>query len=158
MPEVEETEVEDQAQEATETSDETTEPEQGGDSDEAWDPKRAMRKIQKLNREAASLREKASTAESNATEKSEKVTALEAANLRYEVALDLGLPKALAKRLTGDTLEEIQADAEELLALVTPSNKPVTQKPSVRLRGGGAPDEEPEETDVRKLGERMFAR
>lgn len=157
MPEVEETEVEDQPTEATEPE-ETTDETEEDQPDEAWDPKRAMRKIQKLNRENAALREKASTTETEKNQTGEKVTALEAANLRYEVALDLGLPKALAKRLTGDTLEEIQADAEELLGLVSPTNKPVTQKPTVRLRGGGAPDQEPEETDLDKIGARMMRR
>lgn len=166
MPDNEE--VEDEAQEAAET----TQPDQDTDgekpdepeeetTEDAWDPKRAQAKIQKLNREAAALREKAKTAEKStqqAADLNEKVTALEAANLRLEVALDLGLPTTLAKRLTGTTTEEIRQDAEELLKLVAPQSKPVTRSPNVRLRGGGEPDAEPEETDLDKIAADMFKR
>ena len=38
--------------------------------------------------------------------------------LRFQVANETQLPKELVSRLRGDTLEELQADAKELLALV----------------------------------------
>jgi hypothetical protein len=149
-------EVEDQ-QEAPEAPEVETPDEPDEDTPEEWDPKRAKSKIAKLNREAAGLRQKAQEGE-KVPELSEKVTALEAQNLRLEVALDLGLPMAVAKRLNGTTREEIQQDAEELLGMLAPSPKPVSQKPTVRLSGGGAPDAEPEETDLEKIGARMMRR
>lgn len=54
-----------------------------------------------------------------ATARAEKAeTELKAARadvLKYEVALDEGLTKVQAKRLVGNTAEELKADAEELL-------------------------------------------
>jgi hypothetical protein len=44
--------------------------------------------------------------------------AAETKALRLEVALDKALPKALALRLQGDTREELEADADELLKLI----------------------------------------
>lgn len=55
--------------------------------------------IERANRAEAS----AKTATSNA--------------LRYQVAVEKGLPAQLARRLQGDTLEELQADADDLLKL-----------------------------------------
>lgn len=43
----------------------------------------------------------------------------EAASLRQEVALELGLPAGVVNRLQGSTKEELQADAKELLAMIT---------------------------------------
>lgn len=50
---------------------------------------------------------------------------------RADVARAKGLPEALAARLQGDTLEELQADADRLAAELTP---PVIV-PSSRLQG-----------------------
>lgn len=62
--------------------------------------------------------------------------------------------RAVAKRLSGDTDAELEADAKELYALIAPeSSKPsVSSKPKERLRGGGDPtDEGAGEMDPRKL-------
>lgn len=45
-----------------------------------------------------------------------KVTELEATNKRQELALKLKMPWSLAKRIQGDTPEEMEADAKELLS------------------------------------------
>ena len=45
---------------------------------------------------------------------------VEAENLRLKVALDKNLPSELIDRLRGDSIDELQADAEQLLALVKP--------------------------------------
>jgi hypothetical protein len=90
----------------------------------------------------------------------EKVTQLEkdlaaatAKADRYEVALDKGLDMTRAKRLTGTTREELEADADELQTWQAgkPAD-PVPGKPATDLKGGGDPTEEPE-TDVRKVVE-----
>lgn len=88
-----------------------------------------------------------------------RVPDLESTVLRYEVAYDLGLPKELVPRLKGSTREELLADAESLIALVAPTKRPTTQRPTEALRGGLDPDnKQPDETDLKKLGERMFSR
>ena len=66
-----------------------------------------------------------------------------------------------AKRLTGSTREELEADADEFLSTFatsdTPQRTPLPGKPREDLKpGGGDPDKPVEETDVRKIGERMF--
>lgn len=65
--------------------------------------------------------------------------------------------KAVAKRLSGDTDEELETDADELFALLTPSAEPPTKKlpakPQEKLTGGGDPNDEPEEKDPRKLAD-----
>jgi hypothetical protein len=77
--------------------------------------------------------------------------------LRLEVATAKGLTAAMAKRLAGSTREELESDADELLADFAPAgggdgDKPTPgSRPKERLRGGGDPTEEPEETDPRKL-------
>lgn len=100
-------------------------------ADDTFDATRALEKIRKANAEAKALRDRAKTAE-------DKVATLEASAtetaklreqlMRAEVALDLGLPAALAKRLQGDTPEAMKADAEALLALVAP--KAAAPKPT----------------------------
>lgn len=61
--------------------------------------------------------------------------------------------KAVAKRLVGDSDDDLEADADDLFALLAPA--PPTPKtptrPKERLRGGAEPDEDTEESDPRKL-------
>ncbi len=74
---------------------------------------------------------------------------------RLRVAMRKGLTEAQAKRLVGETEEELEADADELLASFgqqkAAGNGGEPTRPKERLRSGAAPDEEPEETDPRKL-------
>lgn len=143
------------------TPDESTEsPEDASDDkDTAWDPERARKKIAKLNSEAANLRKRLTEAPKaeDAAAKDKRISELEGASLRYEVALDLGLPKEIASRLQGGTRDEMVADAEKLLELIAPK-RPATRKPTEALRGRLEPDSDPEETDLKKLGARMFQR
>lgn len=151
-------------EEAPEATEETTTevqpdaPEAEGE-DEAWDPERAKRKIAKLNSEAAGLRKRVNEAPKadDIAAKDKRIGDLETATLRYEVAFDLGLPKEIASRLMGSTKEEMTADAEKLLELIAPAKRS-TQRPTESLRGGLQPDKDPEETDLKKLGQRMFQR
>ncbi len=80
---------------------------------------------------------------------------------RLKVALDKGLSVTQAKRLVGESEEDLTADAEELLADLgaKPGDRP--DPPGNRRDfkpGTGDPDVPVEETDVKKLGERMFSR
>lgn len=94
--------------------------------------------------------EKAAAAERRATE-AEKTA------LRIEVALDKapeGMPVAqirkLAKRLAGDTREELEADADELFADFAPDDdaaKEPKRRPQERLKPGAVPGAEPEDTE-----------
>lgn len=126
----------------------------------AWDPQRAKEKIRKLNQEVRATKERLANAPKaeDVTAKERRIADLEATALRYEVAFDLGLPKQIAERLKGSSREEMVEDAEKLLELIAPAGRPATQKPREALRGGLEPDREPEETDLSKLGERMFRR
>ncbi len=124
---------------------------------EKFDPDRALEKIRKLNSENKNLREAKKAAEEKAAgsdEKDTRIKALEAENLRIRIGAKHGLPDELIDRLKGDTEDDILADAEKLLAVMA-GKKPPTQRPKERPRGGTEPDEEPEETDPRKLAAKI---
>lgn len=150
----------------TEQPEPAEQPQEGEDGEEgeeepdgeAFDPARALAKIAKLNSEAANLRKRAKEAEEKASttdEAAKKVPALEAELLRLRVAVKHGLPEKIATRLQGSTEEELLADAQELLETFSPK-RPPSQRPTEALRGGGDPTAQPEETDLDRLGERMF--
>lgn len=146
------------AEEQKHTETDTDAPE-AEDKDEAWDPERARRKIGKVNSENKALRERVTKAEEKVAGVDELTTengGLKATVLQLEVGYELGLPLAIAKRLQGSNREEMLADAEALVELVAPAKKPATRRPAENLRGGGAPEEATEETDVVKIGARMF--
>lgn len=78
----------------------------------------------------------------------------EAARLR--VALRKGLTDVQARRLVGDSEEELEADADELLATFAPaqvSDTDLPSRPRERLRPGARPGATPDETDPAKLAE-----
>lgn len=147
----------------TEPEDPTQEVETDGeepdDDKEQFDAERAREKLRRINSENRNLRERAKKAEEAAkdgAEKGERLTALEAENLRLRVAVKHGLPENLAKRLSGGTEEEMLADAEELLELLG-GKKPPTNQPRERLRGGGDPTAPGDETaDLDKFAEAIF--
>jgi hypothetical protein len=147
----------DPAEETAQDAD--TEPQEGAETDggtEDWrkdfDPDKAAERIRKIQSENKNLRERAKTAEKKAEgadEKDQRITSLEAELLRERVGRRLNLPDELVDRLRGNNEEEILADAEKLVAIVSKPT-PGGGKPSERLRGGGEPDQEPE-PDLRKL-------
>ena len=138
---------------------ETDSPEET-DKEEAWDPERARRKIGKVNSENKALRERAATAEkkaANVDDLTQENGGLKATVLQLEVGYELGLPLAIAKRLQGSNREEMLADAEALVDLVSPAKRPGTRKPvESTVRVAPDPDRDPEETDPVKIGARMF--
>lgn len=93
--------------------------------------------------EQQKLTDKATVAEKRAAD-------AETARLRIEVALEkapdgmsLAQVRKLAKRLSGDSQEEMEADAEELFADFAPDDKKKPEtKPKPRLRGGLDPDDD----------------
>lgn len=64
---------------------------------------------------AKELEEQANTFKSEAEQARSKMTEIERRALRLEVALEKGLTPAMAKRLVGDTYDDLVADADDLL-------------------------------------------
>jgi hypothetical protein len=120
----------------------------------------ARRKLQELDdkdkSESDRLTDRAAIAEKKAAD-AEK----EAARLR--VGLRKGLTETQAKRLVGETEEELEADAKELLASFQPPANDEDKgkgdmpsgRPKERVRSGAAPNEEPDETDPAKLAAKV---
>ena len=101
---------------------------------EPWDSEKALAKIRKANQEAKRLRERAKAAEDKASkadgleEQLEEATA-RAAKAEHELRVQrvlstYGLPGTAAKWLTGDTVEEMQENAQALLEFAQSANKP----------------------------------
>lgn len=158
--ESEASEVEAQEQKETPT-DADAEPQEGDALEEipekdAWDGERALMKIRKLNAEVRSAKEKVGKSEVAVQQAAETNTTLTAENLRLRVGYELGIPLEMVDRLKGESREELLADAEKLLDLIAPSKRPPSKRPAENLRGGGEPEREPEETDLAKIGSRMF--
>jgi len=122
-------------------------------------------------KELAELREAGKTeaqrAADQASEAEKRATSAEGKALRLEVALDkapegmsLAQVRKLAKRLSGSTQEELEADADELFAdfAPAPQNDDVRRRPRERLRSGAASvdaDGDDGETDPIKLAARV---
>lgn len=76
---------------------------------------------------------------------------------RYQVALSKGLTATQAKRLVGDTVEELEADADDLVADFTPDVKtPGSSKPKTNLQSGNDPDSDDDEVDADSLADRIM--
>ncbi|MBM4414908.1 MAG: hypothetical protein FJ035_01255 [Chloroflexi bacterium] len=87
----------------------------------------------------------------------DRAAAAERESARLRVALKKGLTETQARRLVGDSEDDLEADADELLASFAPAGgEPDTElprRPRERLRPGARPAAEPEETDPTKLAE-----
>jgi hypothetical protein len=101
--------------------------------------------------ESEKVNERLTAAESRAAK-------AEARALRLEVAHAKGLSATQAKRLVGDTIEELESDADDLLESFKPAEKPATSRRPQELRGGTRPEEQPEETDPGKLAQLIMSR
>lgn len=135
----------------------------GGDELPEW----AKKKIAKVNSEAKGLRDRLKAAEDklknvkDIDEVKTLLTELESDSKKAErdllvenVALKFHLPEKLAKRLSGNTREELEADAKDL-AEFAKGNK------EVRLEGGLDPrakDQGKDETDPAKLAKKYSKR
>lgn len=158
-------------------ADEQPDTDDGLEPDGDFDEQRAMEKIRKANSEAANLRkrlkeleplaakaqeledskksevEKLAEARTSAERQATQAT-LEAARLR--VALRKGLTESQAKRLVGETVEDLEKDADELLESFKSPASALPRKPTERLRGGSEPDADLSETDPARLAEAVI--
>lgn len=78
----------------------------------------ALAQVEPLTERIASLEADAQDAQQKLAEATNATAPLQAQVDRLTVALDKGLPKVLADRLKGDTVEALAADADALLALI----------------------------------------
>lgn len=146
------------------------------DPDKAWKLIENVRgDVDKLKKERDALAAKVKEAEDATKTDAEKREELaqaakqqadaatrEAARLR--IALKKGLTETQAKRLVGDNEEELEKDADDLLASFKNDDggdggDGSRRTPKPRLRTGAAPSSDPEETDPEKLAAqvpRMF--
>lgn len=127
----------------------------------SFDADKAREKIRKINSENQNLRKRATDAEAKAKENAdngERLTALEAENLRLRIGVKHGLPESLVKRLSGSTEEELLQDAEELMEMFKGKSVP-TNQPKERLRGGSDPTADADPTaDLDKFAADAFRR
>ena len=149
----------------------------GSDDDEPFDKDRALETIRKQRESEAAAIERAKELEAKvkdfedrdksesqkleerATGAETRATAAERKALQLEVALDkapegmsIKQVRKLAKRLSGEDREALEADAEELFEeFVEDEGEEPRRRPRERLRPGAAPGAEPEETDPAKL-------
>lgn len=121
----------------TENSD-TEDDEDSEDEDEApaADLESVLKSLRKKNRENQNLRKRVKDAEETAKDASTLKTdnqRLATENMRLTVAVNHGLPMELAKRLVGATVEEMEADAADMLKLFAKS-VPASSRPRENLR------------------------
>lgn len=108
----------------------------------------AAQKLQEIEDAKKSAEQKAAD---KAAELEQRATTAELTTLRYDVALDkapdgmsIAQVRKLAKRLSGSTREELEADADELFADFAPADdeKPddtSRRRPKERLKAGAVP-------------------
>ena len=96
------------------------------------------------------------TAEQKAAEASADATSARLEALRYKVAAEKGLTLSLAARLTGSTKEELEADADTLMALIpkapeAPPALPVGPTVPGQQPGGSTPAAQVTQSDLDAL-------
>lgn len=134
--------------------------------DENYDAERAASLIKNLRADNDELKQKVDKFETDKLSEKERLEkraeraegeAKEAGAelLKLRVGLRKGLTETQAKRLVGETEEELEADADELLesfgAKDDGEGKGTRRRPQERLKPGASPSSKPEETDPRKL-------
>jgi len=167
--------------EDTSTDPEGQEPEgDEQDTDEAeiegLDDSAIKSKIQKVNKEAQALRKRAKAAEDRLAEidaanktdaekaadrladAEKKATEAQARADRLEVAAAKGLTPSQAKRLQGSTVEELEADADELLADFKPADdgQGMPRRKPRELSSGNDPEDQGKGNEsLDDIGKRM---
>lgn len=125
-------------QDAEDTDTETGEDEDSEDEGEApaADLESVLKSLRKKNRENQNLRKRVKDAEETAKDADTLKTdnqRLIMENMRLTVAVNHGLPMELAKRLVGATVEEMEADAADMLKLFAKS-VPASSRPRENLK------------------------
>lgn len=97
-------------------------------------------------------------AERQLREAQDRIRVLETADVRREVAAAKNLSPAQAKRLQGSNREELEADADDLVAAFRPPDVgDVNRRPAERLRPGAVPAAEPPESPA-QIADRVLER
>lgn len=112
------------------------------------------RKFDELEASQKSELEKLTDAQRAADERAAKA---ERDAVRWRIAAKKGLTETQAKRLIGDTEEELEADADELLESFRTEdngNRTVPGRPKESLRSGARPNDEPE-PDMREVVDKI---
>lgn len=112
-------------------------------------------KVKEHDDASKSEQEKATETAQAAQQQADAATR-EAARLR--IALKKGLTETQAKRLVGDTEEDLEKDADDLLESFKTDDDDgdaARRTPKPRLRTGAASSSEPDETDPEKLAEQV---
>ncbi|QNQ90725.1 hypothetical protein GP475_08800 [Corynebacterium poyangense] len=112
--------------------------------DQPESTRRILARLRKKSSENKRLRERALAAEGELT--------------RLQVAVEKGLPMDLAKRLVGGTKEELEKDAEALLELVHLRRRAPGSYPDDGVKRATAGNRPEDETDLTKIGERIYKR
>ncbi len=118
------------------TEDTDTEDEDSEDEAPAADLESVLKSLRKKNRENQNLRKRVKDAEETAKDADTLKTdnqRLATENMRLTVAVNHGLPMELAKRLVGQTVEEMEADAADMLKLFAKS-VPASSRPRENLK------------------------
>lgn len=146
---------------------------QGDDTDwkaeaRKWETRaKASRDEAKANAEAAKRLKEMEDADKSEVDKAKEDAAAatrraeeaEARALRLEIGHEKGLTPGQVKRLVGSSREELEADADELLADFAASKTTSTSrtgKPAENLRPGASADETPEPSG-KEIAERILA-
>lgn len=151
---------------ADEPTSETDEPDNEPPAEKPNDVKAMEAALRKANREAAEARKKLKELEDKdkpeverlsrrVSELESELSATTGRLMRAEVAIDKGLTKTQARRLVGDTEEELTADADDLLASFKPSDDgsstPAPSKPTEALKGGVDPTDDTPQVNIREV-------
>jgi hypothetical protein len=115
----------------------------------------AAKRLAQLEDASKSEQQRAADAQKAAEQRAAKA---EAELLRVRIAAEHDLSPADARRLIGDTEDELRADAAAYADERKPSKATgATRRPTEQLRGGAEPDEQPEELDPEKLAAAIAA-
>lgn len=125
------------------------EPEPQGDEPDWKAEARKWEKRAKSNADAAErlkqLEDEQKTEQQRLQERVEQLEPSEQEAARLRVALRKGLTETQAKRLVGDSEDDLEADADDLLASFQSSEPDdTTRRPRERLKPGATGDSEPE--------------
>lgn len=121
----------------------------------AKENKDAADKLAKLEQSQMTEQQRLERERDDARETADKSTA---ELIRMRAAVKHGLSEDDFDLLGTGTEDEVDARAKRVAELrgTTTKKQPATRRPNERLSGGTEPEREPEETDVSKIGARMF--